>query len=104
SIWYYCTAKCERDTLILDRHGLNRKTWLEQTGKATSEALHGSERFKRTDVGHMEIQITINVPKVYARSWQVKEQVHLTPDSDIIEAPCENNRDIQHLGGKFSRQ
>ena len=35
--------------------------------------------------------------------WQVKEQVHLMPDSDIIKAPCENNRDLQHLGRKFSR-
>jgi len=26
--------------------------------------------------------------------------VRLAPNSDIIESPCENNRDLQHLGGK----
>ena len=51
----------------------------------------------------MEIQITIDDPKVYTKPWQVKEQVRLVPNSDVIEAACENNLDIQHLGGKFSR-
>jgi hypothetical protein len=51
----------------------------------------------------MEIQITIDDPKVYTKPWQVKEQVHLVTDSDIFEAACENNRDLEHLGGKFSR-
>lgn len=45
---------------------------------------------------------TIDDPKAYTR-WQVKEKVRLVPDSDIIESACENNRDLQHLGGKFSR-
>src|SRR6266705_6018040 len=91
------------DLLIVDTRGFNGKTWLDQTGKPTSDALHVTERFRRTDFGHMEIQITIDDPKVYTKPWQVKEQVRLVPNSDIIEAACENNRDIQHLGGKFSR-
>jgi hypothetical protein len=40
---------------------------------------------------------------VYTKLWQVKEQVRLAPDSDISEAACENNRDLEHLGGKFGR-
>jgi hypothetical protein len=51
----------------------------------------------------MEIQITIDDPKVYTKPWQVKEQVRLTPGSDIFEAACENNRDLEHLQGKFSK-
>ena len=51
----------------------------------------------------MEIQITIDDPKVYTKPWQVKEQVRLVPKSDVIEAACENNLDIQHPGRKFSR-
>ena len=40
---------------------------------------------------------------VYTKPWQAKEQVRLMPDSDIFEAACENNRDLEHLGGKLSR-
>jgi len=76
---------------------------LDQTGKPTSDALLVTERFRRTDFGHMEIQITIDDPKVYTKPWQVKEQVRLVPKSDVIEAACENNLDIQHPGRKFSR-
>jgi len=51
----------------------------------------------------MEIQITIDDPKVYTKPWQVKEQVRLVTNYDLIETPCENNLDLRHLGGKFSR-
>ena len=33
------------------RQGFNGKTWLDQTGKPTSDALHFTERFRRTDSG-----------------------------------------------------
>ena len=99
----YSTGKWDGDTLVVDTRGFNGKTWLDQTGKPTSDALHVTERFRRTDFGHMEIQITIDDPKVYTKPWRVKEQVRLMPDSDIFEAACENNRDLEHLGGKLSR-
>jgi hypothetical protein len=76
---------------------------LDQTGKPTSDALHVTERFRRTDFGHIEIQITIDDPKVYTKPWQVKERVSLMPDSEIFESACDNNRDLEHLGGKFSK-
>ena len=59
------------DALVVGT-GFNGKTWLDQTGKPTSDALHVTERFRRTDFGHMEIQITIDDPTVYTKSWQVK--------------------------------
>jgi len=99
----YSTGKWDGDTLVVDTRGFNGKTWLDQTGKPTSDALHVTERFRRTDFGHMEIQITIDDSKVYTKPWQVKERVSLMPDSEIFESACDNNRDLEHLGGKFSK-
>ena len=99
----YSTGKWDGDSLVVDTRGFNGKTWLDQTGKPTSDALHVTERFRRTDFGHMEIQSTIDDPKVYTKPWQVKQQVRLMPESDIFESACENNRDLEHLRGKFSR-
>src|SRR5215467_549920 len=99
----YSTGRWDGETLVVDTRGFNGKTWLDQTGKPTSDALHVTERFRRTDFGHMEIQITIEDPKVYTKPWTVKEQVRLMPSTDVIENACENNLDLQHLGGKFSR-
>jgi hypothetical protein len=99
----YSTGKWDGDTLVVDTRGFNGKTWLDQTGKPTSDALHVTERFRRMDFGRMEIQVTIDDPKVYTKPWQVKEQVRLMTDSEIFESACENNRDLEHLQGKFSR-
>jgi hypothetical protein len=99
----YSTGKWEGDTLVVETRGFNGKTWLDQTGKPTSEALHVTERFKRTDFGHMDIQVTIDDPKVYTKPWTVKEQARLMPNTDVIENACENNLDLPHLGGKYTK-
>ena len=99
----YSTGKWDGDTLVVDTRGFNGKTWLDQTGKPTSDALHVTERFRRKDFGHMEIQVTIDDRKVYTKPWTVTEQVRFVPNTDVIENACENNLDPQHLGGKFSR-
>jgi hypothetical protein len=97
----YSTGKWDGDTLVVETRGFNGKTWLDQTGKPTSDALHVTERFRRRDFGHLDIQITIDDPKVYTKPWIVTEQVTLLPGTDVIENACENNLDLQHLGGKF---
>jgi len=48
----------------------------------------------------MDIQITIDDPKAYTKPWTVTEQMRLLPDTDLMEAICnENNRDLEHLPG-----
>ena len=97
----YSTGKWEGDTLVVDTRGFNGKIWLDQLGRPSTDALHVIERFRRKDVGHMEIQITIDDAKAYTRPWTVTEAVHLLPDTELLEFICnENNRDLEHLPGK----
>jgi hypothetical protein len=96
----YSTGKWEGDTLVVDTKGFNGKAWMDQAGKPTTDALHVTERFRRTDFGHMSIQITIDDPKVYTKPWTVTQQVHLLPDTELMESVCnENNLDVQRLPG-----
>jgi len=97
----YSTGKWDGDTLVVETRGFNSKTWLDQTGKPTSEAMHVTERIRRTDFGHMEIQVTIDDPKVYTKPWSVKTQARLMLNTEILENACENNKDLDHLGGKY---
>jgi hypothetical protein len=97
----YSAGTWDGDALVVETRGFNGKTWLDQAGKPTSEALHVTERFRRMDFGHMEIQITIDDPKVYTKPWTVTEHVRVMPNAEVIENACENNLDLQHLGGKF---
>jgi hypothetical protein len=97
----YSTGKWDGDTLVVDSRGFNGKAWLDQLGKPSTEALHVTERFHRKDFGHMDLTITIDDPKAYTKPWTVKEEVHLLPDTELLEFICnENNRDVNHLPGQ----
>jgi hypothetical protein len=96
----YSIGKWDGDTLVVDSKGFNGKTWLDQAGKPTTEALHVTERYRRKNFGTMEIQITIDDAKAYTKPWTVSEDVRLVLNTDLLEFICnENNRDLVHLPG-----
>jgi hypothetical protein len=97
----YSIGKWDGDTLVVESNGYNDLTWLDQQGHPHSDALHVTERFHRVDIGHMELQVTIDDPKMYTKPWTVKEELRLIPDSEILEFICnENEKDFVHLVGK----
>jgi hypothetical protein len=97
----YSVGKWEGDTLVVDSIGFNDKTWLDQLGYPHSDALHVTERFHRKDLGHMELQITIDDPKMYTKPWTITEDPHLLADTELLEFICnENNRDLPHIISK----
>lgn len=94
----YSVGHWEGDTLVVDSRGFNDKTWLDQAGLPHTEALHVTERFRRKDVGHMNLEITIDDPKAYTRPWTITEDPHLLPDGELLEFICtENEKDLKHL-------
>jgi hypothetical protein len=94
----YSVGHWDGDTLVVESNGFNGKTWLDQAGHPTSDALHVTERFRRKDFGHLELEITIDDPKMYTQSWTVKENPPLFADGELLEFNCnENERDIRHM-------
>ena len=52
----------------------------------------------------MEIQFTIDDPKAYTKPWSFREDVHLLPDTELLEYICaENERDFKHRVGSNDR-
>jgi len=96
----YSVGKWEGDALVVDTTGFNGKTWLDQTGHPTTDALHVTERFRRRDFGHLEIQTTIDDSKAYTKPWTANEEMVLLPGTELIEYVCENEKDVKHLPGK----
>jgi hypothetical protein len=100
----YSIGKWDGDTLVVDTRGFNGKTWLDQAGKPTTDALHVTERYRRRNFGSMEIQITIDDPKAYTKPWTVTEEARLLTSGDLYEFICnENNLDLEHLPGASLR-
>ena len=96
----YSVGKWDGDTLVVETNGFNDRTNLSGGRRPHSDALHIIERFRRPDFGHLEIQYTIDDPKVYAKPWTIKQHHHLTPDTELLEYFCnENEKDLKHMVG-----
>lgn len=94
----YSVGKWDGDSLVVDTAGFNGRTWLDQAGHPATEALHVTERFRRPDFGHLNIEVTIDDPKAYTKPWTVTEGMRLIADTELLEFVCnENNRDLPHL-------
>ena len=91
----------ERDTLVIDTVGFNDRTWLDTAGHPHTEKLHVTERLRRPDVGHLEIEFTIDDPGAYVKPWTIKRIADLDPGDEIGEYVCtEGERDAVHMVGK----
>jgi hypothetical protein len=97
----YSIGRWEGDDFVVETNGLNGKGWLDTNGHPITEEAHVTERFRRHDYGHMDIQITIDDPKAYTKPWTIVENPHLLVDTDLLESVCEeNNKDARHIVGK----
>jgi len=86
-------------TLVVETIGFNAKSWLDASGHPLSESMHLTERFYRSDFGHMNVDMTFDDPKFYTRPFTVKIPMRLIADSsDVLEDVCaENEADRVHL-------
>ncbi len=91
----------EQDTLVIDSVGFDDRSWLDAQGHPHTEMMHVIERFRRPDLGHLEIEFTIDDPGAYAKPWKIERIAELDPGDDIGEYVCtEGEKDAQHLVGK----
>jgi hypothetical protein len=84
-------GKWEGDTLVVDTVGFNDKTWLDRDGHPHSDQLHVVERFHRVDNDNMQIDITMEDPKVLVKPWKTQLNFQFKPGWDIMELACTDN-------------
>ena len=58
----YSVGRWDGDTLVVNSVGFNDKTWLNDAGLPHTEALRVTERYRRRDVGHLEMEVTYTDP------------------------------------------
>ena len=99
--WYgHSVGRWEGDTLVVDRVGFDSRVWLDIEAHPHSDQLHIIERYHRRDLGHLEIEITVDDPGVLTQPWTQKRVADLAHE-EIFEFICaENNRDVKHMVGK----
>jgi hypothetical protein len=100
----YSVGRWEGDNLVVTTAGYNDRTSLDLAGHPHTEALRMTERYRRLDLGHLEVQVTLDDPKAYTRPWTLPMEFDLIPDEELIEYVCENERDAPHLVGRSGEE
>jgi hypothetical protein len=94
-------GRWEGDTLVVDTVCLNDQQWIDFEGHPRTEQMHMIERFRRPDLGHLEIDMTFDDTGAYSKPWSIKAVSDLAQGEELDEYICtENNRDPQHMVGK----
>jgi hypothetical protein len=97
----YSIGRWEGDAFVVVTAGFNDKGWLDNNGHPATEALRVTERFRRLNIGNMNVEITIDDTKAYTKPWTITLPLGLVPDGELLEYVCnENNKDLEHLVGK----
>jgi hypothetical protein len=97
----YSVGKWDGETLAVDTTGFNDRGWLDDGGHPQTESLHVTERFRRTNFGHISLQLTIDDPKAYTKPWTVNlSGFNFLADEELMESICENEKDVPHMVGK----
>ena len=81
----------EGDTLVVDKNNFIDTNWISAEGRVSfhSDALHIVERYRRVDAKTLEVEATLEDPKVLTKPWVVpKQTMQLAPFDQIMELAC----------------
>jgi hypothetical protein len=90
-------GRWDGDTFVVDKTNFTDDTWISAEGRVSfhSDALHTVERYRRVDAKTLEIEATLEDPKVLTKPWVVpKQTLTLAPFDQLIQLACSDD-DIQ---------
>ena len=94
----YSVGRWDGDSLIVETIGFNDKSMVGRPAYPHTEALRVTERYRRRDFGHIDLQMTVDDPKAFTRSWTITTELLYNPDTELLEYVCnENEKSRQHF-------
>ena len=101
----YSAAHWEGDELVVVSNGYNDKTWLTREGLPHTDQLRITERYRRTDFGHIELEISYEDPGTLKMPVQVSVELAYRANADILEIVCNESETAQkHYTGERSQE
>jgi hypothetical protein len=76
----YSVGRWDGDALVVESNGFNGRTWLDFGGHPHTEALRVIERYTRSDYGHLQLQVTLEDPSLYAKPMTFPVKGELAAD------------------------
>jgi hypothetical protein len=90
----------EDDTLVVETTGFNERAWLDGFGHPRSETMRITERYRRRDVGHMDLEMTFDDAKYYTRPFGFRTTLTLLNDGHMLEYVCTENQKFRDYAPK----
>ena len=75
-------------TFVVETVGVNERTWLDRLGHPHSDQLHVTERFRRVDADHLQIDFRIDDPKALVKPWTATFYAESRPNWELGEISC----------------
>ena len=85
----HSTGKWDGDTLVVNTVGFNDKSWLDSTGKPHSEEMTLVEHFRRPNLGHLNVELTISDKKALNKPYTFTRSFTLAPGVELKEYICQ---------------
>jgi hypothetical protein len=76
-------GRWEGNTLIVDVVYFTDQTWLDRAGNFHSDALHLVERFTPAGPDHINYEVTVEDPNVFARPWTMRMVLYRRKEPNV---------------------
>jgi hypothetical protein len=94
----YSVGRWEGDTLVVQTIGFRDNLWIDTGGSPMSDAAKMTERIRRPNYGTLELEITIDDPKVYTRPFTVNLTQTIELDTELVDEFClENEKSYERM-------
>ena len=92
-------GKWDGDTFVVDTVGISDVNWLDRMGHPHSDKLHLIERFRRVDDKTLQLNLTIDDPIAFTKTWDATPRTfRIRPDARAGEAICEDMFENEAFG------
>ena len=94
----YSVGRWQGDVFVVETSGFNDQSTIDGSGHPRSEGFKMTERYRRKDFGHMDLDIAMEDAKYYTRPINLHLDLTLQTGTDIYENVCtENEKDRAHV-------
>ena len=79
------------------------QTWLHREGLPHTERLRITERYRRPDFGHLQVDVTYEDPGTFYEPVSATIEMQYRADSELLESVCnEASKGRTHWGGEIT--
>jgi hypothetical protein len=94
----YSVGHWEGDTLVIETRGFRDDTWIDTWGSPMSDVAKMTEKIRRPNFGSIEIEVTVDDPKVYTKPFTVTLSEQFEADTELVDEFCaEGEKDYERL-------